>query len=147
MHTLWNEADRSSLVERFTRLSPGAAPRWGRFNAPRMVTHVTDALRSSLGELAVAAVPGPLKVWPLNTLVIYYLPWPKGAPTAPELIARTPAEWGTELEELQAAIDRFAARGSHGSWPAHAAFGQIDGAAWGRLMYRHLDHHLRQFGV
>lgn len=147
MQTIWNEQDRLSLLQRFTSLPATAPARWGRFTAPRMVSHVTDALRAALGELPVADVPGPLKVWPLNALVIYYLPWPKGAPTAPELIARTPENWESELASLRAAVERFVARPVGGPWARHAAFGAISGKDWGRLMFRHLDHHLRQFGA
>lgn len=147
MQTLWNHQDRAALIHRFDALSPTAPARWGRLTAPRMVSHVTDALRAGIGELTVAPVPGPLKVWPLNALVIYYLPWPKGAPTAPELIARTPAMWESELDALKAAIARFATRPVDGTWPRHAAFGAISGKDWGRLLYRHFDHHLRQFGA
>ncbi|MFN7916622.1 MAG: DUF1569 domain-containing protein [Vicinamibacterales bacterium] len=147
MQTLWNQSDRTALLARFAALPATAPARWGRLTAPKMVSHVTDALRAGLGELPVSDKPGPLKVWPLNALVIYYLPWPKGAPTAPELIARTPAGWETELDALRAAIERFASRPVEGPWARHAAFGALSGKDWGRLMFRHLDHHLRQFGA
>lgn len=147
MQTLWNESDRAALIGRLNRLSPDAPARWGSMNAPKMVTHVTDALRAALGELPVTTFAGPLQHWPLNALVIYVLPWPKGAPTAPELMARTPEQWQTEIATLTAAIGRFAARSPEDAWVPHAAFGSIDGKAWGRLQYRHLDHHLRQFGA
>lgn len=146
MHTLWNESDRTAVIARLGRLSPTATPQWGTLTAPKMVTHVTDALRAGFGELPVERFPGPLQHWPLNALVIYVLPWPKGAPTAPELLARTPAEWQEGIAALTAAIDRFAARSPQDTWVPHAAFGHINGKAWGRLQFRHLDHHLRQFG-
>ena len=147
MPTLWNADDRASLLARFARLTPESRPRWGRFTASRMVTHITDSVRSSLGELHVKPMRGPLGVWPLNTLVMDYLPWPKSAPTAPELIARTPVDWPAELQQLQEAFDRFGASQPTGDWPRHAAFGHIGPDGWGRLMYRHTDHHLRQFGA
>ncbi len=146
MPTLWNADDRAALLARFERLAPSDTPKWGSFTAPRMVTHVTDAVRAGLGELAVKPVRTPFGFWPMNALVIRVLPWPKGAPTAPELMQRVPEAWDGELAALKAAIDRFAAREIGGTWSAHAAFGNIDGQLWGRLMYRHLDHHLTQFG-
>jgi hypothetical protein len=121
-------------------------PRWGRLDAPRMVTHVTDALRSSFGEVTLTPMNSPLQIWPINTLVMFHLPWPKGAPTAPELLNRKPQEWTTELATLKSAMTRFVARDIDGPWAAHVAFGNIDGRQWGRLMYRHMDHHLNQFG-
>jgi len=147
MRTLWNADDRASLHARFARLTPETRPAWGSMSASRMLVHVTDGVRSALGELDVAPRSGPLAMWPLNNLVMFHLPWPKGAPTAPELLARTPAEWSAELEALRTALDRFGTRSLEGTWPRHAAFGHIGGDRWGRLLYRHTDHHLRQFGV
>lgn len=147
MPTLWDATDRATLLARFERLTPDTPARWGRFTAARMVTHVTDAIRSATGELAVSPIKGPLAVWPLNVLAMHHLPWPKGAPTAPELIARTPDQWHTELETLRAQFDVFAAKPTASDWPRHAAFGRIGPDGWGRLMYRHTDHHLKQFGV
>jgi hypothetical protein len=146
-HTIWNAADRQDLLDRFDRLSPEVRPRWGSLDAPRMVTHVTDAVRASLGELALAPKVSPLKYWPINVLVMFYLPWPKSAPTAPELLTRTPENWRGELDTLRGCVDRFVARGSGGSWTPHVAFGPLSGEQWGRLTYRHMHHHLTQFGV
>ncbi len=112
-----------------------------------MVTHVTDALRMSMGEVTVTPVAGPLGLWPINVLVMFYLPWPKNAPTAPELLERKPLDLSTELNALQSAVDRFVSRDVKGPWTAHAVFGAISGQQWGRLMHRHLDYHLRQFHI
>src|SRR5580765_2691180 len=131
--TLWNPTDRDAVMRRFARLSPDARPRWGRFDAPRMLAHVTDAVRMATGEVAIAPRGGPLKYWPVNVLVMFYLPWPKGAPTAPELLSRRMVDWAGELKALEQAVDRFAARDIHGSWPPHPAFGDLDGRQWGRL--------------
>ena len=145
--TIWNPSDRAVLLERFERLSPAARPRWGSFDAPRMVTHVTDGIRMATGELAVAPKSSPLSVWPVNVLVMFYLPWPKGSPTAPELLERKPADWARELDALKTEMNKFCACAIGGAWAPHPAFGRLSGAQWGRLIHRHLDHHLVQFGV
>ena len=147
MNSIRNSEDREAILSRFARLSSDAPPKWGRLDAPRMVTHVTDTLRSGLGEVVPQSFGGPLQYWPLNTLMMFYLPWPKGIPTAPELLMRQPTNLAAEIEMLRATMDRFAVRDVNGEWPAHAAFGRISGSEWGRLMYRHLDYHLGQFGV
>jgi uncharacterized protein DUF1569 len=143
--TLWEDDDRTAVLVRFERLRPDARPQWGSLDAPRMVTHVTDTLRAGLGELPLTPLRGPLQYWPINMLVMFHLPWPKGAPTAPELLSRLPTDWREEIATLRATVDRFVERDIDGPWPAHAAFGSINGRDWGRLMYRHMDHHLVQF--
>jgi Protein of unknown function (DUF1569) len=145
--TIWNATDRQAILYRFGRLSPGSRPKWGSLDAPRMVTHATDAVRASLGEVKLAPLSGPLHYWPINVVVMFYLPWPRSAPTAPELLERKPVSWTSELETLESAVSRFVAGDVNGSWTPHVAFGALTGAQWGRLHYRHLDHHLGQFGV
>jgi hypothetical protein len=97
--------------------------------------------------LKLTPFPGPLQYWPINVLVMFYLPWPKSTPTAPELLERKPVTWATELEALASAVNQFAARDVNSAWTPHVAFGALTGAQWGRLNYRHLDRHLGQFGV
>ena len=147
MISLWNPADRQALKARLAGLSPGATARWGQMDAPRMLAHVADALRSATGEVRPAPKRLPLRYPPLKQLVIYWLPFPKGAPTAPELVAREPAGFAAERDAVAALLDRFAALPPGRDWPEHAAFGMLGARAWGVLMARHLDHHLRQFGA
>jgi hypothetical protein len=147
-HTIWNPADRQAILNRFDRLSPDTRPKWGKLDAPRMITHVTDTICWSMGELTVASMKkSPIAFWPVNALIMFYVPWPKGVPTAPELIERKPFEWRAELDAFRGAVGRFVARDPNGPWTPHVAFGRLNGSQWGRLTYRHLDHHLTQFGV
>src|SRR5690349_14639038 len=66
-----------------------------------------------------------------------------------ELVTRgaSVGEWSTSIAELHATLDRFASREGETKWPEHPVFGALTGRAWGALGWRHLDHHLRQFGV
>ena len=116
-------------------------------SAPQMVSHLIESMRMATGELPVAPKPGPFRYPPLKQLIIYYLPWPKDAPTAPELLTRSPHQWDTDVKELATLLDRFSTRAVSGPWPEHPAFGPLSGDAWGFLAHRHVDHHLRQFGV
>jgi hypothetical protein len=145
--SIFQAASRKELQERLINLAPERAPRWGRMNAPQMVVHLSDAVRLAFGELPFAPMRSPLGLPVVKQLVIFVLPWPKGAPTAPELLARAPAAWNGELVTLSALIERFATRRAAETWPPHPAFGSMTGRAWGALVYRHCDHHFRQFGI
>jgi hypothetical protein len=145
--SIWQETTRRELDQRIALLSPTLQPAWGKMTASRMVLHLTNSFRSATGELAVAPMHSPLMYTPIKQLVIYWLPFPKGVPTAAELLSGTPGEWSGDLAGLLAALDRFTKRDRTGSWPAHAAFGAMTGDQWRVLMYRHCDHHLRQFGI
>lgn len=145
--TLWQEADRRALLLRIDRLTSDTPPLWGRMDAGRMVVHVTDALRMATGELRCRPSKSPLMLPLVKQLVMFYLPWPKGVPTAPELLVRSPAQWASEITALRAAIEELTGKPREGPWPRHPMFGRLSGGEWGRFMYRHIDHHLTQFGV
>lgn len=147
MKSMWNEADRATLLARLGRLRPENPGGWGKMSCPQMLVHVADGLRMTFGDLTPKSKNLILRYPPLKQLIIYWLPFPKGAPTAPELLARAPQEWGAERADVEAQVRRFAAADDRPSWPDHPAFGSMSKRAWGVLAYRHLDHHLRQFGV
>ena len=146
--SLWDEGPRRELLERLSRLSGDARPRWGRMNAPQMLTHVNDQFHMALGDLPTAPKRMPIRYPPLNSLFAYVLPWPKGVPTAPELLARIDqSTWPIEVATFAVLLQRFATRPEGVAWPLHPAFGRLSRRAWGLLGYRHTDHHLRQFGA
>ena len=147
MRSIWNDADYRELRARVERLQPDASAKWGRMTAPQMVCHCTDALRMISGEVRTAPKQMPIRFTPLKQLIIYWLPFPKGVPTAPELLARQPQEWNGEVDALCRELDAVVKRGASGPFVPHPAFGTLSPRAWGVLGYRHIDHHLRQFGV
>lgn len=147
MKSIFNPAVHRELHDRVQRLTPQQQPQWGKMSAAQMVAHLTDSLKMASGELEVAPKKVPLRYSPLKELVLYVLPIPKGLPTAPELIARKPGEWTTEVADLREQLNGLVQRGAEALAPAHPAFGTLSAKQWGVLVYRHMDHHLRQFGV
>lgn len=148
MKSLWEASVRRELQDRLGRLTADSERRWGRMSAPQMMAHLVDAMRMATGEIPVPSKNLPIRYTPLKQLIIYWLPFPKGAPTAPQLISRVPGEWPTERATLAILIDRLAEqRDRAGEWPEHPAFGKLTPKQWGVLIYRHIDHHFRQFGV
>jgi hypothetical protein len=149
MRSIWEPGAAREIGDRLGRVAPDRKGEWGRMTAPQMVCHLADSLKMTIGELPVAAKNLPIRFPPLKQLIIYVAPFPKGAPTAPELLARPPRDWQADVAELRALVDRVAVRGQdpQAAWPAHPAFGRMSRRAWGVLVYRHMDHHLRQFGA
>jgi hypothetical protein len=101
----------------------------------------------ALGELTVEKRHLPVRYTPLKQLIVYWLPFPKNVPTAPTLVARSPTDWKEERITCRALIQRFEKESQSRTWPEHPAFGSLTSKQWGVLGYRHIDHHLRQFGV
>jgi hypothetical protein len=117
--------------------------------AAQMVCHLIDALRIPLGEEPVTVRWTPLRIYPLRWLLVYVLPWPKGKlPTTPEFQRTQPTAWEVDQAAWKAALGRFVERGCNGGpFGPHPAFGVLSAQEWGRLLYLHCDHHLRQFGL
>jgi Protein of unknown function (DUF1569) len=147
MKSIWQRESQRELTDRFGRLAWDRRAEWGSFTAPKMVCHLADSLRMAMGDLKVAPKKLPIRYPPLKQLVIYVAPFPKGAPTAPELLVRQPGEWTNDVADLQSLLARAATASSTDAWPEHPAFGRLSRRAWGVLMYRHIDHHLKQFGA
>jgi hypothetical protein len=113
-----------------------------------MVAHLNDAMRMATGDLPVAARKLPIRYFPLKQLILYVFPFPKGAPTAPELLIRCDAaDLCAEQAVFVQLAERAAAKSAHDRWPDHPAFGPLSHAAWGKLISKHTEHHLRQFGL
>lgn len=155
MPSLLQAAARDALRRRVAALRPDTPARWGRFTAPRMLAHAVQSVHMMTGTIPVEAVrtSRALRSFPLKHLLIHVIPFPKGLPTTPELLARAavdPADegaWAAEVAAFGRALDRIPEVERAGRWPAHPAFGPLTGHQWGVLQYRHLDHHFRQFGI
>lgn len=146
--SLWNTESRRELLDRINRLNPDAVPLWGRMNAPQMMAHLVGWMKMATGELHTAPLNRPIRYAPLKQMIIYFLPWPKGVPTAPELISREKYDFAGERASFCRYLESYEkTRDASSIWPEHPAFGILNTNEWGVLGYRHTDHHLRQFGV
>jgi Protein of unknown function (DUF1569) len=147
--TLWDSGAIEQLLTRFQKLTPQTSRQWGKMTASQMVKHCVEPLRGLLGETDVPSrgAPAVLRMFPMKQLIIFVFPFPKGAPTAPEFVIQNEPDLESSREELAAVLERARARGMAGEYKAHPAFGKLNGKAVGALTYKHLDHHLRQFGM
>jgi hypothetical protein len=146
MPTLMNTADRDALLARLRRLEPSAKPRWGRLTAPKMVCHLADSLRIALGEVQALPVDNFASRTILKWLVVYspVRPPPGKIETSPEMLATAPASFPNDVATVEQLVARTASTLSNAR---HPFFGPLSPGGWGRLNWKHLDHHLRQFGV
>lgn len=148
MPSIWDAPVRQAMRDRVSRLTPASTPRWGTLNVAGMLAHVNDACRMATGELQVTPKWLPFRYPPLRQLIVYVLPMPKGAPTAPELVARAGvAEFEAERAAFMVWMDRLGNVTSGSQLVPHPAFGHLTYKEYGALIAKHTDHHLRQFGV
>src|ERR1700674_1310486 len=113
---------RQELLDRLERLRPEASPRWGKMTAPQMLAHLADWMLMAKGELKAAAINRPLRYPPLKQLVIYWLPFPRGVPTAPELIRSDLPDWNIEYAAVRRHVQSFGKLDPKKTWPEHPVF-------------------------
>ena len=148
MRSILNESDRTAICNRVQSLSASSSARWGQMNVSGMLEHLWLSAQMTTGELSVAPKNKRVfQVFPLKHLLLYVLPFPKGAPTAPELVASATEAFDEERAALLALLDRMGAGPQDGIGPAHPLFGPLSWREWGAATYKHCDHHLKQFGV
>ncbi len=149
MSTLADPMVRAACRARIQRLDANAGPKWGRMTAPQMVCHLNDSFRVGMGEKYASPATSLLQ----RTLVKWIalrtpLRWPPGVPTRPEIEqgrgGTPPGEWDADRAELFKLMDAFAEKQTFGVHPTFGKMSERDWLIWG---YRHVDHHLRQFGV
>ena len=113
-----------SIRSRIQALSPTAHHRWGKMSVDQMLWHCNQVLSTSLGDMQVVQRLPPFPV-PILKLMLFHLPWPHGAPTAPEYKAEGPRAFEAERTQCLELIDRFTARKlEEGTW-ARSAFGAL----------------------
>jgi hypothetical protein len=141
------------ILERADALTPASERHWGRMSVEKMICHLSDSLRGPLGDRVVQ----PKVTFFLRTVVKWIAlhtsaTWPKGklktVPESDQEIGGThPTEFAGDRAELKRLIERFIAAEQQLNGRKHPFFGSLTSWEWGRWGYRHIDHHLRQFGV
>ena len=152
MNTILNDNDRFKIIDRVNGLTISNKNLWGKMNVNEMLCHVTDQIKMASGRIETKYRGNFI----LNTIVkwlsLTVLPVPKGkVQTTKELNQEKdgtkPVGFDQDRDQLIKVIGEF-----DGTYPAnskivHPVFGPMNKKQWGRLIYVHLDHHLRQFGV
>lgn len=148
MRTLFDAADRESLVARINALDAAAARQWGKMDPAQMLCHCARALELATSETPVkqkfiGKILAPL----VRKSALGEKPFSKNSPTDPALVVSNEVDFAAEKAHLLALIDRFVQRGPAAAGNVvHVFFGKLTGEEWGELMYKHIDHHLQQFG-
>ena len=148
MGSILNDEDRTAILQRISSVTSASAPRWGQMDAKAMLAHLKQSALMALGELPVASKgKRAFQVFPIKHLILHVAPFPKGAPTAPELLVSDPGSVDAIRSELVSLVERIGTGPREGDGPIHPLFGRLSFREWGVATYKHTDHHLRQFGV
>jgi hypothetical protein len=151
MKNLFDAMVANQVKTRLAQLEPQSERRWGKMTAAQMLAHCSVSMQWAVGE--VVPEKGPLPVRLIGRLVKPMVfrnedPLKKNSPTAMSLRMEGERDFGKERQRLLELIGQFAAGGAAACTKnPHSFFGKMTPEEWAILMYKHLDHHLRQFGV
>jgi hypothetical protein len=147
MKTVLDAKYRDELASRLATLDSGRTPQWGRMSATQMIRHLNNAMQMANGEIVCRRRRTMLALPGIKHMLILVLPFPRSVPTAPELRSADTGEWASEMTALLEGVARFVARPPDAPPATHPLFGALSRSMWGALVYKHTDHHLRQFGA
>jgi Protein of unknown function (DUF1569) len=150
MDTLFDPAARDRILARVESLRPDAPRAWGKMGPAQMLAHCALGMEAATGDAVLhspfmAKLIGPLfKSWMLGPK-----PFSKDSPTHPMLVMdKAACDFAREKARLVASVRKFHDRGPASAAKYRHAFVQkLTGDEWGVLQWKHLDHHLRQFGA
>ncbi len=139
----------NEVTSRIDKLQPTTQHQWGKMDVAQMMAHCSATLDVASGRLLlprmfIGRILGPF-VRPLFT---NDKPFSKNGPTDKKFVIADQRDFAQEQEQLKVRIRRFHEGGeAQCTRHPHSFFGPLTPHEWATGMYKHLDHHLRQFGV
>lgn len=139
----------AEIISRIEKLHPASKPAWGRMNVSQMLSHCQVPLQVAVNDRKIKiGLTGRLFGKIIRKIMINEKPFARHLPTDRSFLIPDPMEFKEEKARLISLIQRFSAGGAGGiSINPHPIFGKMTPEEWSLLSYKHLDHHLRQFGV
>jgi hypothetical protein len=147
--SLFDPAGLASMLARIDSLRADSPRAFGTMSIGQMLAHCQCPLRVATGELPLKrSLVGILFGRLAKKKLLAPEPWKPGLPTAPEFRITDARDFATEKPALRALVERFGKAGPGGlTKAAHPFFGPLTVEEWQALQWKHLDHHLRQFGA
>ncbi|HKZ65077.1 MAG TPA: DUF1569 domain-containing protein [Chitinophagaceae bacterium] len=142
--TVFNE-----IIERLHKLSPESQRQWGKMQVAQMLAHCKEAFKVPLTDNPLPRMfLGSLLGWMIKSKLYNASPWKQGLPTSPDFVIKDARDFEKEKTALLELMNKFhnGGPGGVGKYP-HPFFGKFTSGQWGKMMWKHLDHHLRQFGA
>ncbi|MDX2247372.1 MAG: DUF1569 domain-containing protein [Bacteroidia bacterium] len=152
-NNLFESATQKSILDRIQKLTPESKPLWGVMTVNQVVCHLADPLRDVLNLRSTRpVVPGFLR--PLMRLIVLTeKPWKPGTPTlkpykqGPGGKGTPPTTFEADKSALIQLVREFCSKDATFRFNPHPGLGRLSREKMGFFIWKHCDHHLRQFGV
>ncbi len=150
MKNVFDTAVTQEVIDRINQLTPETQPQWGKMNVAQMLAHCNvtyEGVYTDKHPKATGLKRFILKLLVKNA-VVSEKPYPKNSRTAPEFLISDEREFNAEKQRLIGYILKTQELGTtHFDGRDSTSLGPLTATEWNNLFYKHLDHHLTQFGV
>lgn len=138
------------IISRINSLSNTSSALWGKMDVAKMLAHCSvtyEMVYESHHKKPNAFVRQLLK-WFIKPPVVNDKPYKKNSQTAPAFIISDKKEFEKEKQRLISYLQKTQELGeSYFENKESLSFGKLNSKEWNNMFYKHLDHHLKQFGV
>ena len=143
---LCDPAVKKEIIDRINLLKPDSKGQWGKMDVAQMLAHLQMPIGVALG---VHKIPRSFFGRLVGGLVKHKMyndqPFRHNLPTAPSFKMTTAKDFEQEKQKTIEMVSRFSDENILNT--DHPFFGNMTKEQWGRANWKHLDHHLQQFGV
>jgi len=149
---MFDAQGKDKMIARINALSPDTQAEWGKMNVGQMLAHCNVAYEF-VQEQGMHSPPGFIgkffaNLFAKNLVVGDDKPYPKSGPTAPAFVMKEDKDFEVEKSRLIAYIEKtFEEGAAHYEGLENMTFGKLSSKQWNNMYSKHLDHHLKQFGV
>ena len=148
MDNLFEPATSAEIISRIEKLQPTTKAQWGKMNVAQMLAHCQGPMEVYFSEKKVkrqlmGIVFGKIAIKRL----LSDKPWRRSLPTAREFKIIDARDFEVEKHKLVRIVNRFSTEGYTITSFTHPFFGKMSSQEYALFNYRHLNHHLQQFGV
>ena len=150
MKSLFDTEAYNEVKNRINAIPVDSSPQWGKMNAGQMFKHCQTPFDIINGTVEFNIKVGffkKLMFSMMKSMMYNDKLWKQSVPTPKEFVIDYKVDTNAERENLLSKVDQFHERKKQEQWEPHPIFGNFKKDQWGKMNYKHLDHHLRQFGV
>lgn len=146
---IFNPVEAELIIDRIHKLTPTTKALWGRMSSAQMLAHCSEIFEAAYKKNVEK--PSKFKAWLLHTFVkpnvVSEKPYRKNSRTLSKFEVTEEKDFATEKKRL---IKNISIIVEDGRTPFEGRysndFGKLRSEQWNNMFFKHIDHHLKQFG-
>jgi len=147
MKSIFDATAYNEIVDRINGLKEESQGQWGKMTVGQMVWHCQIPVKVAIDNKITSAKGNLFIRWFFKKSLYNDKPWRKNLPTISAAKTTETKDLTTERRKLITMLQELYEARDRTTWNPHPIFGTFTAEQWGKMEYKHLDHHLTQFGV